>query len=557
MNSPTYSSSSITNGQIVSCQLTNNDYCVTTNSALSNDILINVSQIINPTITISSNTTSICGGETVNFVAISNDFGANPVYQWYVDGIPTVMNSTTFSSSSISNGQTITCELFVSEICSSNPSVISNSIQIEVTPVLSPSISINSSLVSICNGENIDFSSTVLGEGSNPIYQWFLDGNPVGSDSPIYSSTSLINGQTISCQLTNNDNCVTTNNVISNDIEITVSPIINPSILINSNTTSICDGETVNFVAISNDFGTNPVYQWYVNGVQSGSNSSTFSSSLISNGQTISCELFVSEFCTVNSSVVSNSITINVAPILNPNISIDMDNNKICVDESILFTATAQNTGSNPSYQWVLNNSYVGTNSSTINLSNLNNGDFVYCILNINDQCSLTDEVISNIKVVNVIEEATITLIDGTLSTTTNGNTYQWIDCGTGIEVNGETSSDFTPSITGSYYVAVTLDNCTVNSICLDVIVLSLNDINSEYDVFIYPNPTNNKVYIKQKDLKYTNFSVKSISGQVIFEKEITNFIEEFDLFRYESGIYFIEMKNKDSEIITTKIVKN
>jgi hypothetical protein len=48
---------------------------------------------------------------------------------------------------------------------------------------------------------------------------------------------------------------------------------------------------------------------------------------------------------------------------------------------SITFTAVPANGGASPSYQWKVNGSNVGTNSTTYTSSTLNNGDIITCVL--------------------------------------------------------------------------------------------------------------------------------------------------------------------------------
>ncbi|MEM9051168.1 MAG: hypothetical protein AAGC47_03855, partial [Bacteroidota bacterium] len=49
------------------------------------------------------------------------------------------------------------------------------------------------------NGGN--YTASVLNAGSSPSYQWFLNGTPVGTDSPNYSNSGVVSGDVITCEL--------------------------------------------------------------------------------------------------------------------------------------------------------------------------------------------------------------------------------------------------------------------------------------------------------------------------------------------------------------------
>jgi hypothetical protein len=61
--------------------------------------------------------------------------------------------------------------------------------------------------------------------------------------------------------------------------------------------------------------GSNPTYQWYINGLLlSGATSSTYTTSTIGNGQTITCRIVGGVACSTAQTVTSNGITITVLP---------------------------------------------------------------------------------------------------------------------------------------------------------------------------------------------------------------------------------------------------
>ena len=61
-------------------------------------------------------------------------------------------------------------------------------------------------------------------------------------------------------------------------------------------------------------------------------------------------------------------------------VSIKSNKNQICSEEAVTFTATATNGGASPSYQWKVNGTNAGSNSSVFSYSP-NNNDTIRCVI--------------------------------------------------------------------------------------------------------------------------------------------------------------------------------
>ena len=81
-------------------------------------------------ITITGGASTSCTGNAITFTATHTNGGASPSYQWQVNGINTGTNSSTFSSSSLSNGDAVTCTVTSSLI--GYPPATSNSIVVTI-----------------------------------------------------------------------------------------------------------------------------------------------------------------------------------------------------------------------------------------------------------------------------------------------------------------------------------------------------------------------------------------------------------------------------------------
>ena len=93
-----------------------------------------------PSIVVSSNLgTSICLGQQVTYTAFISNGGLSPSYQWKRNGVNVGTNSSTYTSSAISNGDVITCELTSNATCADSPFATSNALTMVVNSIATPS----------------------------------------------------------------------------------------------------------------------------------------------------------------------------------------------------------------------------------------------------------------------------------------------------------------------------------------------------------------------------------------------------------------------------------
>jgi len=186
-----------------------------------------------------------------------------------------------------------------------------------INAVLAASVSISASPSGpACSGSLVTFTATALNPGTSPIYQWMINGSPVGGNSSTYSSSSLSMGNQVSCQLTSNLQCATGSPATSNTILMIVKPSLTAAVIIETPTNPVCSHDLVTFTATPENGGTTPAYQWYLNSNPVGGNSNTYSNLNLVTGDTISCVLTSNEACIVGNPVSSNEIimVVSLAP---------------------------------------------------------------------------------------------------------------------------------------------------------------------------------------------------------------------------------------------------
>ena len=243
------------------------------------------------------------------------------------------------------------------------------------------------------------------GSSANSVWAYYkIDGGAwtlFGSSTNQSTASGTFTSATLSCNtsiqilvtaLTRDYN---SSYVTIDNVQITACPVVVPSVSVVASSNSICSGTSVTFTATPTNGGTVPTYQWKLNGSNVGTNSTTYTNSVLINSDIVSCVMTSNASCASPTTATSNSVTMAVTSNVTPSVSITGTSN-ICTGTSTTFTATPANGGSVPSYQWKLNSSNIGTNSTTYTNSGLTNGDIVSVVMTANNTCQTTSTGTSN-----------------------------------------------------------------------------------------------------------------------------------------------------------------
>jgi hypothetical protein len=497
-NSATFTTSSLTNGQIVTCVMISNATCVSATTATSNTITISITTNVTPSVAIALTTGSnpSCSGSSLTFTGTPTNGGTTPSYQWKVDGANAGTNSATFTTSSLTNGQIVTCVMISNAACVSATTATSNAVTITITTSVTPvvSIALTSGNNPSCAGSLLTFTATPTNGGTTPVYQWKVDGSNVGTNSPTYSTSTLVSGEVVTCVMTSNDGCANPTTATSSWIVVTVNPVLTPTIFITltSGSNPSCNGSSLTFSATISNGGASPVYQWKVNGANVGTNSNTFTTSALTNNQVVSCELTSNANCASPTVVSSNTIQVAVNANVVPSVSIAITSgsNPGCAGASVQFTASPVNGGATPAYQWKVNGTNVGTNSDTYTSSVLDNNDVVSCVMASSASCASPTSVNSNAITMsisnNVVPSVSIAITAGSNPTCSgasitfaasqvNGGSapsYQWKVDGSNVGTNSASYSS--SALTNAQVVTCVL---TSNAACASPLTATSNAI--------------------------------------------------------------------------------
>jgi hypothetical protein len=500
-----------------------------------------------------------CYGTNLIFTATPNTGAVSPTYNWYVNGNPTGVTTTTFTTDTLSSGDNVYCELYY--FSNGNPdSTQSNVITIYHANQINAHVTI-----ALTDGNNpgcpqsvLTFTALPYNGGTAPQYQWKLNGVAIpGATNVTYTSTFNAN-DVITCLMTSNSPCAPVDTASSNAISI-LQIQYTTTVSITATPTPACSGRPVVFNALVNNLGNSATIQWYLNGTAvSGANSLTYVSDSMSAGDAVLCIISTADPCIINKNDTSNTVIVTVNPSATPSISDSMiqGSNPGCLDSTVVFAGTANNFGSNPLYTWLVNN-VPAANGPIFTSSSLQNGDAVVLRVNATDGNCYTSDTLYTAPIIMTLDTTPnaplVSLIGDQLVTNSNG-TFIWY--GPNGLIPGASGQTYHPGELGQYYAILDNNGClSPMSNIITVYLLSVGDYNMS-QVKIYPNPTNGIIqldwYNKPANM---NIDVYSMLGQGLLHEEVSGQTSKaIDLSAFASGNYFMVLRDKDGSTATVKI---
>jgi N-acetylneuraminic acid mutarotase len=542
-----------------------------------NDVNLTINAVVTPSVSISASPgNTICAGAQVSFTATPVN-GGTPAYQWKVNNSNVGTNSNTFQSSTLANNDVVVCVMTSNAACAQPASATSTSVTMTVNPIPIPSVSVSANPGNtICAGTLTTFTATPTNGGSTPAYQWKVNNVNAGTNSNIFSSSSLSNSDVVVCELTSNATCASPATVSSTGITMTVNPNLTPSVSIGASpSTTICAGTAVTFTATPTNGGSTPAYQWKVNNVNTGTNSDVFTTTTLNNNDVVTCVLTSNSTCAVPTTASSNSIAITVNANLTPVVSIAASpGSTICAGTAVAFTATPVNGGSTPAYQWKVNSINTGTNSNTFTSNTFNNNDIVTCELTSNATCLATSTGISapvTMTVNPVLKpSATITANPGVnagpftpitfTATVMNGGgapIYQWKK--NGANIAGATSNTYT-AVMGKDLVSNDIISMALksNATCTNptdtisnqltiTVNLGIADLLENSEPVVIPNPNQGSFVLLLPGGAYNKrITITDPVGRVVLNTRADRVKMQIELSNVTPGVYIIYVEGDE-----------
>ena len=339
---------------------------------------------------------------------------------------------------------------YLIQIVSNAPNATSTTIgPFTINAALPLSVTVNANPgTAICPGECVIFTATPTNGGAAPTYQWQVNGvnGTAPSTNATYEDCNLQAGDQVTVIVTSNLACVSNSPASSTAQTITIVATVAFSVTLSTSPSpfTICSGDTVSLFASTTNGGPTPTFAWTANNILlPGFNNDT----LVYSGTPIPLT-DGTEICVIGTSSIPGCVTnspdticstVTVISSVTPSVSIGADTTAICVGETVNFTSSVINGGTNPTYQWFVGANAVPAPQGTDSIFNSNSilpGDVVSLTITSNASCLTTPTATSNIIAINILPYETPTISIAPNSGICPGQPITFISSSTGGGLN-------------------------------------------------------------------------------------------------------------------------
>jgi hypothetical protein len=158
---------------------------------------------------------------------------------------------------------------------------------------------------------------------------------------------------------------------------------------------------------------------------------------------------------------------------------------------------------------------------------------------------------IVTVNIVIIPVSKNVTQSGNTLTAQQSGARYQWFNCDTEQEIEGDTLQSFTPAVSGRYLVRIKTGDCNVNSECYLVTITGINAIDDQNAISnFYPNPAYAIINIEVK--ANTEVYIYNLLGKQVFSQNIEAGKNVLHVSHLAEGVYVLKTK----EGATIKFIK-
>jgi gliding motility-associated-like protein len=263
-----------------------------------------------------------------------------------------------------------------------------------------PAVMIESLDTLICGRSPAMFRAYNISNAFYPRYEWLVNGVVTPEHLPTFSTDKLKDGDRVKCRMSVLTCSIGSTVLIAESNVITVG-VINPSIVVTTASETICAANSTSFTAKADDIDSSAVYTWRINDNTVGTNSVSFATDALKDGDQVSCTVSVNAAWGCSLQVV-DTIKMNVLQEKAPSVAVSASAGIICEGSPVTFTATTLNEGPGASYQWMVNGVKTDKSSKTFVTNKLKPGDSVWLVLTTKTPCIPNNQLQSNIIAMQV-----------------------------------------------------------------------------------------------------------------------------------------------------------
>ena len=154
------------------------------------------------------------------------------------------------------------------------------------------------------------------------------------------------------------------------------------------------------------------------------------------------------------------------------------------------------------------------------------------------------------------ITDYTILVNGGTISTTNNTASYQWLDCDNDYApIAGATNQSYTPPSSGNFALELTEGGCVDTTACVYVVPTNTSNLQTN-TLSIYPNPTQDIVTINLENPSKGILKAYDLQGRLIHNQPVQGESSLDYTIERDAGLYLIEFVDERGEVYVGKVVK-
>ena len=139
------------------------------------------------------------------------------------------------------------------------------------------------------------------------------------------------------------------------------------------------------------------------------------------------------------------------------------------------------------------------------------------------------------------------------IDASSNASSFTW-NFGDNSSISSQQNPTHTYVTPGTYSVILTScnGNCCDDTSMLIGVVSGITELDLNKSISIYPNPTNNTLFITSTSQQLQTLAVYNLSGQKLLEQSFT---PQIDVTNLTNGVYFIEVKSKE-DLVRKRFLK-
>ncbi len=516
----------LSNGSTVNVVMTSNDACASPTTANDN-VSVTISSSLTPSVTLSADQNNVCPGTLITFtVTDSTNGGANPSFDWDINGTTVGGDQNQIATDTLSNGSTVNVVMTSNDACAS-PATANDNVSVTISSSLTPSVTLSADQNNVCPGTLITFTVTdSTNGGADPTFTWDINGTTVAGDQNQIATDTLSNGSTVNVVMTSNDACASPTSANDN-VSVTISSSLTPSVTLSADQNNVCPGTLITFtVTDSINGGTDPTFAWDINGTTVAGDQNQIASDTISDGSQVTVTMTSNNTCATPGPVSDNHIVaISSAPV--PSVTITASQTDMCPGEAVTISVNdSTNGGPDPTFAWTINGNSVAGDVNEITLDTLTSSSSVGITMTSSEACATPGSVSDNITItvgVGVIPSVVITadqtnicngnLVSFNITEINNEGSsplYEWLI--NGISSSNTTTFDSDNLQDGdivSLLVTSSEDCATPNQVESNPIVISVDPCLP----IVIPN-----VFTPNNDGEHDNWELQGFSGNMKVE---------------------------------------